>query len=541
MSASVTLVRRSIADRSTGAVRAGGALASYAFLGSWIYSGFGDDFDDILADFPDALTSAMGGGLTDTPGGYVAAVMLNVLGPFVFGVLAILWGSGAVAGEEADKTARLLFVQPISRATVVVSRAVALVMTAALGIAIFGLGLGIATTVFDNGPAVADLVATCLHLLGLSVAVGAAALAASSATGSKAAGSAAGGGLLGVSYLINSFVPLSDLEGLEQWTPWYLYNGSEPIRNGLDPVHLALLVSIALVGVVAAAVLVDRRDLEPSITPLSARVPAVGVITRPRLSTVFTKSVSGRITAVTVAVVGTIAYVMLMGLMFDGVKDSMADLTEDLPAALQSVVGSSGLGTPAGWLNSQVLSIVAPGIVLGLAVSVAADGIAGDRERGTLALILSTGQARSRVVLEQAAAVVVVVVSLAVGMAVALFAASAIGGLDLETAGILGASIQLGALGLFFGALALLLGTRLAKRTAVATTAGIAVAAFLAQAMTTSVESLDGFELLTPWQFYVGNEPLANGLSGGYVAALLGLSAVLVAGAVASFRSADAT
>lgn len=68
-----------------------------------------------------------------------------------------------------------------------------------------------------------------------------------------------------------------------------------------------------------------------------------------------------------------------------------------------------------------------------------------------------------------------------------------------------------------------------------------AIVAFLAQTMTTSVESLDGFELLTPWYHCIGNEPLANGLNGGYLAVLVGLSVAFAAGAVASFSAADAT
>lgn len=539
MGATAALVSRAVADRATSAVRAAGALGVYCILGAWLYSGFDDDFDDVIADFPDALTSMMGGNISDAPGGYIVAAMTDLLAPLVFGVLAVLWGASAIAGEESARTARLLFVQPVSRVRVVLTRAAALDVVVTVAVAVFCVGLGVATALFGPGPSVANLGAMGVHLACFVVAMGMIALAAATATGSKAAGAAAGGTVLAVSYLVNSFVPLSDLEGLEHWTPWYLFNGSEPISNGVDVVDVLLLV-IALVGLAVAVWSVDRRDLEPSIVPLDERLPAIGFLARPRLSSIYTKAVSTRTLSVAAAAAGMIVFAVLMGVMFDGVQESIGDITEDLPDAVQNLLGGSDLGTPVGWMNSQMMTLVAPAVFLSIAVGAGTDAIAGERSRATLSLILSTPLTRTRVVVEQALAVVTIVSAVTVATIVGLSAASALGGLDLGFGGIVGASVQLGALALLFGMLGLLLGTRLSRRTAAGATAGLALAAFVAQTLTTSVASLDGFEVLTPWQYYIGNNPLENGLSPGYLVASLALAALAAAASAWSFRGADA-
>lgn len=541
MGATAALVSRAVADRATSAVRAAGALGVYCILGAWLYSGFDDDFDDVIADFPDALTSMMGGNISDAPGGYIVAAMTDLLAPLVFGVLAVLWGASAIAGEESARTARLLFVQPVSRVKVVLTRAAALDVVVTVAVALFCVGLGVATALFGPGPSIANLAAMGVHLACFVVAMGMIALAAGTATGSKAAGAAVGGGVLAVSYLVNSFVPLSDLEGLERWTPWYLFNGSEPISNGVDVVDVLLLVVIALAGLAVAVWSVDRRDLEPSIVPLGERLPAIGFLARPRLSSIYTKAVSTRTLSVAAAAAGMIVFAVLMGVMFDGVQESIGDITEDLPDAVQNLLGGSDLGTPVGWMNSQLMTLVAPAVFLSIAVGAGTDAIAGERARATLSLILSTQRTRTRVVVEQSLAVATIVSAVTIATIVGLSAASALGGLDLGFGGIVGASVQLGALALVFGMLGLLLGTRVSRRAAAGAAAGLALAAFVAQTLTTSVASLDGFEVLTPWQYYIGNNPLENGLSPGYLAASFALAALAAVASVWSFRSADAT
>ena len=56
-------------------------------------------------------------------------------------------------------------------------------------------------------------------------------------------------------------LPLAGLERWAQLSPWYYYNGSEPLTNGLNPLHLGVLLSIAALAAVLAVVTFTRRDL----------------------------------------------------------------------------------------------------------------------------------------------------------------------------------------------------------------------------------------------------------------------------------------
>lgn len=537
--ASRTLLTRSLRERTPGALKASAALAFYAVVGSWMYSSFSDDLDDLVVDLPDALSAMMGGNLLDTPGGYITAAMVNLLAPLVFVGLAIAWGSALVAGDEHAGTARLLFAQPISRRHVTIVRAIGLVIDLAVGIGLFLAGLAAAGAIFGDGPAVSDLLATGVHLWAFAAAIGMLALAASNTTGSRRTGITVGAGITLASYLIDSFVPLTAAEGLEHWTPWYLYNGHEPISTGLDPVSLLLLAAISLGGAGVAAWVVDRRDLEPSSPGLLTRLPGIGALATPRVSSIFARTTSDRLPTVVGLVIGLGLFMIAMGAMYPSVEESLADVTDDLPAALTNLIGGTDIATPVGWLNAEAMSIIVPFAVLAVAIGMGANLVAGERERGTLALMMSTHLTRSRYLAQQCAALASVVIVVSAGVGLSLLASSMVADLGIGADGLVVASAQLAALGLFFGAVTIAIGTVLTAATARATSAGIAVAAFLAQGVLTSVDGLEGLRYLTPWHYYIGNTPLAGGGGVGYTLILLGGAALAAAGAFALVRRTE--
>ena len=63
-------------------------------------------------------------------------------------------------------------------------------------------------------------------------------------------------------FLVNGFAPLVDgLSWLKYMSPFYYYDGNDPLANGVDVAHLAVLAAIAIILTVVAAVGIDRRDL----------------------------------------------------------------------------------------------------------------------------------------------------------------------------------------------------------------------------------------------------------------------------------------
>ena len=84
-------------------------------------------------------------------------------------------------------------------------------------------------------------------------------------------------------------------------------------------------------------------------------------------------------------------------------------------------------------------------------------------------------------------------------------------------------------LGLFFGAVTLLVGAATGKRTvALGVGVGLALAAFLLNALAPMADWLEPWQDASPFQWALGNEPLLNGIDWPMAALLLGLSIALV-------------
>lgn len=120
-----------------------------------------------------------------------------------------------------------------------------------LGSAAGGLGM-------DTGRiAAASLLAILLGLVfgGLALAIG----AAKGRTRLAAQGSV---GVALVTYVLNSFRPLSeDLADLARLSPLYYYLSGQPLTNGLDVLHALVLGGLFVGLVVIAVVRFERRDL----------------------------------------------------------------------------------------------------------------------------------------------------------------------------------------------------------------------------------------------------------------------------------------
>jgi ABC-2 type transport system permease protein len=96
----------------------------------------------------------------------------------------------------------------------------------------------------------------------LAVVYGAVALLVGSATGRRARAVGISAALAVAAYLVNSLAPLvSSLDEVRRASPFYYYAAANPLRHGLDPLHVLVLAGLALVAAAAACAAVERRDL----------------------------------------------------------------------------------------------------------------------------------------------------------------------------------------------------------------------------------------------------------------------------------------
>jgi ABC-2 type transport system permease protein len=113
--------------------------------------------------------------------------------------------------------------------------------------------------------------------------------------------------------------------------------------------------------------------------------------------------------------------------------------------------------------------------------------------------------------------------------------------LDGVTAGELAAAnVQLAFFGACVGALAFAFGAATGRKAvALGTSAGLVVLAYLANGVFPQVEGLQWTRDVSPWHWYLGGEPLKNGLQVGDSLLLLAVTVVLVAAGTWAFNRRD--
>ena len=189
---------------------------------------------------------------------------LALTGLFWFGIVLALLAVFAItqvarwSADDSEGRLEMVLSAPVSRARVVIERAVALMvrMAIVIGISSVGLAFGAWTADFaiDAGPlTVASLI---LIPFGLSFAAIGALLASRAPRATVAVLTA----FTFASYILNQLGPLL------KWPDWALRLSvfslyGNPLTNGVDWTGLWIMTAITLLGFAAATVLMQRRDV----------------------------------------------------------------------------------------------------------------------------------------------------------------------------------------------------------------------------------------------------------------------------------------
>jgi ABC-2 type transport system permease protein len=233
--------------------------------------------------------------------------------------------------------------------------------------------------------------------------------------------------------------------------------------------------------------------------------------------------------------IGIVGYCVLVASIFPSIKgfSGFENLVQQYPEALKSLFAIGGdITTGAGFLDTELFSLMLPLLVLALAIGSGARTFAGEEETGRLELVLAYPlRRRSAVVAKAAALGAEVGVVCAVGF-VALAALDGIVGLGLDFGHLAEALLGVAVLGLFFGWLAVALGAAWpSKLLALGAPAGYAAAAYLVGGLHGLAGWLDPLRFLSPF-WLVGQAPLENGVRGwGVLVLAVAAAAVLAAGA----------
>lgn len=222
-------------------------------------------YSRLMDEMPEAYRALFGvgsGADLTTAVGYLNTELLSFIGPLLVLLYAIAAGSGAVAGEEDRHTMDMVLANPVSRGRLVIGRFLVLVGGVVVLMGVLWVALLVAGAAAGMDVPVVRSAAAVGHLGALGVLFGAVALLAGAATGRLALSRAVAACAAVAAYLLNGFGQLVGwLHPVRPLSPFYLYNGHDPLLTGLWPPGILYPLAGALLMVAAAVYTFRRRDV----------------------------------------------------------------------------------------------------------------------------------------------------------------------------------------------------------------------------------------------------------------------------------------
>ena len=256
---------KSLWDQRRSMIWWGIGFAALTFITVLFYPSFSDmpEFNDLLGD-EDSLMRAFVGDVSDltSPEGFLNSQLYFLMVPLLLLVFAIARGSGAIAGEEERGTLDLLLSNPLTRSRVLAQKFAAMIVAILVLTFVLWLGAVLGVVAVDMEISIMRMAEATLSAALLGVAFGALALAMGSATGRRGLSIGVASAVGVATYFLNALAPVVDaLEPLSKLSPFYYYIDGDPITNGLNFVHAAVLMGLTAVLLAVALITFERRDL----------------------------------------------------------------------------------------------------------------------------------------------------------------------------------------------------------------------------------------------------------------------------------------
>jgi ABC-2 type transport system permease protein len=217
---------------------------------------------------------------------------------------------------------------------------------------------------------------------------------------------------------------------------------------------------------------------------------------------------------------------------------------ESLMAKLGPVaklMGATGnVNTLVGFLHIELFSMILPALMVVLAAGMASGFTAGEESRGTIDVLLSYPISRRRLVLEKSLALFIACVVAAAATWLLGLSGAAVSSSPLPADKLAAACVMLVLLCLVFGSLALAISAATGNRgAAIGVAVGLLVVTYLIDGLAAIVDGLKSIQWLSPFHYYMGNDPLSNGFDLGDAAVLAAITVVFMVLSLIAFERRD--
>jgi ABC-2 type transport system permease protein len=229
---------------------------------------------------------------------------------------------------------------------------------------------------------------------------------------------------------------------------------------------------------------------------------------------------------------------VLIGPIYNAIGEAVISLGEGFPEALLALFGGGDLSTPEGFYQLESFGLMAPIAVMVVTITIGARALAGEEEDRTMSLLLANPIPRSQIVVEKTLTMVLYALAVGIATFAGVTVGSWVGGLGMDVGNIAATSLLAVLIGLLFGSLAMLLSAATGVvRFAIFVPVG---AALIFHVMNAIGELNDAaWANWSPFHYYLGGDPLTNGMPWDHAAFLAALVVLLLAVAVPAFQRRD--
>ncbi|MER5635553.1 ABC transporter permease subunit [Kitasatospora sp. NPDC002227] len=229
----------------------------------WPVMGGNSGLATAIDSFPKALRDAFHLQDYGTVAGYFGSTVFGLLVPILLAVFAVSAGARAIAGDEEAGTLDLVLAHPVGRVQLAVSRwlaVLAAILLAGAVLLLVELAIRVPAGFTDLG--MANLAAMVLQLVLFGCCFASIAFGIGAWTGRRTYAIVGGAYLTVVAYLCDSFLPqINGLHWTQYFSPFHWYLGGEPLVNGVQWTHCALLAGVGLAFAAIGIHGFSRRDI----------------------------------------------------------------------------------------------------------------------------------------------------------------------------------------------------------------------------------------------------------------------------------------
>ena len=261
----IEFLNRGLRDRTRALIGWCVGVAAYIALIAAIFPSIegSANFDELVQNYPEALKSLFGfsGNLTSGPG-FIDTELFNLMLPLLAIALAISLGTRTLAAEEEAGRLELPFAYPVRRRDGVVAKGLAVGVEVAIFSAVVFLALALLDPVFGLDLPFGRLAAAVIGLGLLAVLHGWLSLTVGAAHPSRALAIAVPAAFAAFSFLVNGLHQLASWLDPFRFLSSFWWIGQSPLSDGVRLVGLLVVGLAAVLLLAAAALLIERRDLQ---------------------------------------------------------------------------------------------------------------------------------------------------------------------------------------------------------------------------------------------------------------------------------------